>query len=217
MSFLDTNIEIAFRAHNHLLVNLNQTSMKERIQILNSFKNPIYGTKKNQRALHNFAVVVQLILVSFTILLVLSTISAELFEIGFPFEWEKMMFFVIATFFAFIQLPLLLLQRRIWEHRSFLEMHKSENESFLNELNNKLKGLIKETNSVSVLKGVNLGLGVFVVVVAMYIILFDRETYLSEYTKIALLLFYTLTIADFLIVYRRLTQNVKQAEQLIDP
>ena len=143
-------------------------------------------------------------------ILLTSIISEQLgYEI---YKWESTGIFALLSLIAFINLPSEIFELKLLNH--FKKINKSNDSIGIEKLNSDLKLLIDKLNNRLKTNIIPIILGVLILIMSAWQTMSKDNPY-WKYMKIPILLFFGLIIIRFLIINKKLSENIMETENTV--
>ena len=190
------------------------TKIDERKNIIVSLKS-IYGERKKgiDKHIQNLKILsfmhILLSILCFGILL--TSIISEQFGYEF-FKWQKTGMFALLSLIALLNLPNEIFELQLLNHLKRINEYNDFNG--IEKLNADLKNLIDKLNNRIKTNMIPIILGVLILTMSAWQIMNQDNPY-WEYMKIPIILFFGFIIIQFVIVNKKLTENIRKVENTV--
>ncbi len=143
--------------------------------------------------------------------ILLTSIISE--QLGYEvYKWENTGIFALLSLIAFLNLPSEIFEFKLLNH--FKKINKSNDSIGIEKLNSDLKLLIDKLNNRIKTNIIPIILGVLILIMSAWQTISKDNPY-WEYMKIPILLFFSLIIVRFIIINKKLTENIRETENTV--
>ncbi len=191
-----------------------KTNIDNRKNIIISLKS-YYGERKKgidkQIQFLKMSNFMQILISIFCFGFLMTSIISEQLDYDF-FKWEKTGLLTLLSLMAFLNLPNGIFELKLLTH--FKKINEYKDFNGIEKLNDDLKFQIDKLNNRIETNIIPLVLGVLILIMSGWQTMSENNPY-WEYMKIPIILFFGFIIIRFIIVNKKLTENIRKVENTI--
>jgi len=188
------------------------TKIDERKNILISLKSSKFGTRNRgiDEQIQTLKVLslMNILLIVFCFGIIIFSIISEPLK-NEVFEWSKTALYVLLSCFSLLNLPTKLIEIRLLNHLK--KINQFNDFIGIDALNIELKNIIHKLNNPLKSNPIPIFLAFLLLIMSAWQLITSNNPYWIH-MKLLIMLFFILVVIKFLIVYKKLNQNIQQTE-----